>query len=385
MVDGFSQLMLDYMATLWNYAICSVVAPLELVMRWISDLINWSLSLIYCLPGLIWIFLTHNSKPLTQIIMIPGLAFILIFAIITVWFERKFLARAMLRVGPYYCGRRSGVLQLIADFLKLFLKEIIIPADAEKALFLIMPVLLPTIPSLAVILIPFASDWVLFNPGSLGLPIFFAVAGLAPLIPIFSGWAANNKYTAIGSIRTAFLYISAEIPLVICAAAAAIMAGSFDLVEIVEAQRFVWFAVPQFIGFVIFFLGLIIEAERTPFDIPTAEVELVLGWRTEYSGILFGFTMMAEYCGFLAWSLLFITLYLGGYGGPDIFGNLLYSSIFWILLKLAILVPLVILLRTVFPRFRMDQTLRLGWNYLTPLALINLFIVLALKLWGFPS
>ena len=245
-----------------------------------------------------------------------------------------------------------------------------------------MPVLLPTIPALAVVLIPFDRNWVLFDAGSLSLPMFFAIAGLAPLIPIFSGWAANNKYTFIGSFRTAYLYISAEIPLVICAAASAIMAGSFDMVDIVEAQRGLWFAVPQFVGFVIFFLGLIIESERTPFDIPVAEVELVFGWRTEFSGILFGFTMMAEYVGFLAWSLLFITLYLGGFNGPDLFGSPLYSHVFWLILKLAVLVPIVIIIRCIFPRLRMDQMLRLGWYYLTPLAVLNLFIVLALKLWG---
>ncbi|MCW3992021.1 MAG: NADH-quinone oxidoreductase subunit H, partial [Candidatus Bathyarchaeota archaeon] len=167
-----------------------------------------------------------------------------------------------------------------------------------------------------------------------------------------------------------------------CAAAAAIMAGSFDLVEIVEAQKVLWFAIPQFVGFIIFFLGLIIEAERTPFDIPVAEVELVLGWRTEFTGILFGFTMMAEYVGFLAWSLLFITLYLGGFNGPDLFGSPLYSHIFWLVLKLAVLVPIVIIIRCIFPRLRMDQMLRLGWYYLTPMAVLNLFIVLALKMWG---
>lgn len=338
----------------------------------------------YSLVDTLYSFFTVNAKPLTQILIIPGLAFILVFAIIAVWFERKFLARAMLRVGPYYCGRKAGVLQLFADFLKLFFKEIIIPIDAEKVLFLIMPILLPAIPSLTVILIPFGSDWVLFRAGSLSLPFFFAIAGLAPLIPIFAGWASNNKYTIIGGFRAAYLYISAEIPLVICAAAVAIMAGSFDLIGIVERQKSIWFAIPQIIGFLIFFIGLIIEAERTPFDVPTAEVELVLGWRTEYSGILFGFTMMAEYCSFLGWSLLFITLYLGGYNGPDILGNNLYSSMFWILVKLAILVSIVILLRTVFPRFRMDQTLRLGWHYLTPLAVLNLLIVLALKSWGYP-
>jgi NADH-quinone oxidoreductase subunit H len=125
-----------------------------------------------------------------------------------------------------------------------------------------------------------------------------------------------------------------------------------------------------------------IESERTPFDIPTAEVELVLGWRTEYSGILFGFTMMAEYVMFQAWTLLFITLYLGGFNGPILFGAVTFSHIFWLLAKFVAVVVLIILLRCVFPRLRMDQMLKLGWNYLTPLAVINLVLVLALKFWG---
>jgi len=177
------------------------------------------------------------------------------------------------------------------------------------------------------------------------------------------------------------MYISAEIPLVICAASVAIMAGSFDLVKIVEAQTNIWFAIPQAIGFVIFFLGVIIESERTPFDIPVAEVELVFGWRTEYSGILFGFTMMAEYVMFQAWTLLFVTLYLGGFNGPVLFGAVTLSHIFWLLAKFAAVVVLIILIRCVFPRFRIDQMLRLGWNYLTPLAILNLILVLAMKYW----
>jgi len=369
------------LALLSSFILCAI-APLEIAGRLITEIYNWFISFLWSLPGWLWRFFWFNFKPFMQILIIPGLAFILVFAIIVVWFERKFLARAMLRVGPYYCGKRSGWLQLFADFLKLFLKEIVIPYDAQRAFFTVMPVLLPTIPALAVVLIPFDRGWVLFNAGSLGLPLFIAIAGLAPLIPIFSGWASNNKYAFIGSFRTAYLYISAEIPLVMCAAAVAIMAGSFDLVEIVEAQRALWYAIPQFVGFIIFFLGLIIEAERTPFDIPVAEVELVFGWRTEFTGILFGFTMMAEYVGFLAWSLLFITLYLGGFNGPVLFGSPLYSHIFWLILKLAVLVPIVIIIRCIFPRLRMDQMLRLGWYYLTPLAVLNLFIVMALKLWG---
>ncbi len=373
---------MDMFTALWNWLVNSLFGLPGAIWRFAVGFLTWLPGALLRLPGWLWRFLWINFKPLMQILILPGLAFILVFAIIAVWFERKFLARAMLRVGPYYCGKRAGLLQVFADFLKLFMKEIIIPYDAQRAFFTMMPVLVPTLPALALVLIPFDQNWVLFDAGSLSLPMFFAIAGLAPLIPIFTGWAANNKYTAIGGFRVAFLYISAEIPMVICAAAVAIMAGSFDLVKIVEAQRDMWFAVPQFIGFVIFFLGVIIEAERTPFDVPTAETELVLGWRTEFSGILFGFTMMAEYVSFQAWALLFITLYLGGFNGPDIFGSTMYSHIFWLLLKFAILVPIIILLRCVFPRLRLDQTLRLGWYYLTPLAVLNLFIVLALKLWG---
>ena len=327
-------------------------------------------------------FLTVNAKPLLQVLLLPGLAFILVFAIVVLWFERKFLARAMLRVGPYYCGGRSGVLQLIADFLKLFMKEIIVPEGIDFLFFAAMPVLVSTLPALALILIPFDQNWVLWNMGGMSLPMFFAIAGLAPLMPVFAGWASNNKYSFIGAFRVAYMYISAEIPLVICGAAVAIMAGSFDLLKIVEAQQNMWFAVPQFIGFVIFFLGVIIEAERTPFDIPVAEVELVFGWRTEYSGILWGFAMMSEYVMFQAWTLLFITLYLGGFNGPVIFGDPMMSHIFWLLAKFAFLVVLIILLRCVFPRLRMDQMLKLGWKYMTPLAVLNLVIVLAMKLWG---
>ncbi len=327
-------------------------------------------------------FLTVNAKPLLQITVLPGMSFILLFAIVAVWFERKFLARAMLRVGPYYCGKRSGVLQVIADFLKLFMKEIIVPEGIDFLFFASMPVLVSTLPALALVLIPFDQNWVLWNMGGISLPMFFAIAGLAPLLPIFAGWASNNKYSIIGAFRVAYMYISAEIPLVICGAAVAIMAGSFDLLKIVEAQQNMWFAVPQFIGFVIFFLGVIIEAERTPFDIPVAEVELVFGWRTEYSGILFGFTMMAEYVMFQAWTLLFITLYLGGFNGPIIFGDPMMSHIFWLLAKFAFFVVIIILIRTVYPRLRMDQMLKLGWKYMTPLAVLNLVIVLAMKLWG---
>lgn len=327
-------------------------------------------------------FITVNARPILQVLVLPGLAFTLVFAIFAVWFERKFLARAMLRVGPYYCGGRSGVLQVFADFIKLFLKEIIIPSDVNWLLFSLSPVMVSAVPALALVLIPFDVNWVMWDIGSLGLPMFLAIMGIAPLMPVFAGWVSNNKYSFIGSWRVAYMYISGEIPMVISAAAVAIMAGSFNLVDIVEAQKNMWFAIPQFIGFLVFFLGVLIESERTPFDIPVAEVELVFGWRTEFSGILFGFTMMAEYVMLQAWTLLFITLYLGGYNGPIIMGSIIGSHIFWLLTKFLILFVFIVLLRCVFPRPRMDQMLKIGWNYLTPVALLNLFLVLAMKVWG---
>ena len=373
---------MDTVTALWRLIYTCVIAPIDQIMKWVGDLFDLSLDYLFNLPAYTIEFLVVNTKPLLQVLILPGLAFILVFAIIVIWFERKFLARAMLRVGPYYCGKRSGVLQVFADFLKLFMKEIIVQEDIDFLFFATMPVLVSTLPALALILIPFDQNWVLWSVGDLSMPMFFAIAGLAPLFPIFAGWAANNKYTFIGAFRVAYMYISAEIPLVICGAAVAIMAGSFDLTKIVEAQRNMWFCIPQFIGFVIFFLGVIIEAERTPFDIPVAEVELVFGWRTEYSGVLFVFTMMAEYVMFQAWALLFITLYLGGFNGPNILGNPMYSHIFWLVTKFAILVVLIILLRCVFPRLRIDQMLKLGWKYLTPLAVLNLVLVLAMKLLG---
>jgi NADH-quinone oxidoreductase subunit H len=363
------------------FYICAYV-PTDTIIEWISDIFNLSIDVLLHLPQYTMEFLTVNIKPILQIVVLPGLLWVIVYAVIAVWFERKLLARAMLRVGPYYCGGRAGWLQLIADFMKLFFKEIIIPRDVNWLFFLAMPVLLPSVPALAVILIPFDANWVLWDIGGMGLPMFFAIAGIAPLIPIFAGWASNNKYSFIGAWRVAYMYISAEIPMVICGAAVAIMAGSFNLVDIVEAQQNMWFFIPQFIGFVIFFLGVFIESERTPFDMPGAETELVLGWRTEYSGVLYGFVMFTEYVMLQAWALLFITLYLGGYNGPVLFGAVTASHIFWMILKFVILVTIVIFSRVVFPRLRMDQMLKLGWYYLTPLAVLNLIFTLALKMWG---
>jgi NADH-quinone oxidoreductase subunit H len=325
--------------------------------RMINDLISW---------------MKLNARALVQIFVFPGVAFILLFVVVAIWFERKFLARSMLRIGPLHVGRIAGWLQVIADFIKITSKESITPKNAEKILFNVLPIILPSISAMVFAFIPFGRNWIIYDAGGIGLLLFFAVTSLIPFIPLMIGWASNNKYTIIGSLRLSYLFISAEIPLLSSAIGVAMLAGSFDLVKIVEAQSKTWFILPQIIGFIVFFISFLVEVERVPFDIPIAEQEIVSGWKTEYSGINFGLVMMSDYISLCSWSLLFVTLYLGGYHGPVFLLSEQISNIFWVLIKMAVTVAVVILFRSTFSRLRIDQTLRLTWRYLTPLSLINL-------------
>lgn len=333
--------------------------------------INWVIDWVIT-------FILLNFKRLVQIIVIPGLLFIALFVIVTVWFERKYLAHAMLRIGPLYAGKVAGWLQLIADFLKLLTKEVLVPEHADKMLFLLSPAVMPVFAALSVVLIPFGPDWILFRGGGIGLLLFLAIIGLTPFVIMLAGWASNNRYAIIGSIRAAYLLISAELPLMISSIGVAVMANSFDLIDIVEAQRSMWFVGPQILGFIAFFIAALAEAERTPFDIAVAEQEIVVGWRTEYTGAVFMLTMMAEYAGLCAWALLLVTLYFGGYLSP--LPVSLLPPMAWLLIKFAIVVVIIILLRTVFPRFRIDQALKIGWYFLIPLSIANLIVTLAYRL-----
>ncbi len=319
-----------------------------------------------------WIKL--NLKDLIQIVLFPGIAFILIFAVAATWFERKYLAHSMLRIGPLHTGRVAGWLQIIADFIKLTGKEVITPRNVNVFLFNLLPVLSVCTSAIAVAFIPFSSDWIIYEGNGISLLLFFAAASLTPYITLMLGWISNNKYSIIGAMRVSYVYISAEIPAFLAAMGVAIMAGSFSLIDIVEAQSRIPFLIPQILGFIVFFIAFLAEVERVPFDIPVAEQEIVAGWRTEYSGINFGVTMMMDYIPLCTWTLLFVTLYLGGYQGPLIFASQTLSNFFWILLKFSLVIVVILLFRSVFPRLRMDQTLRLTWKYLTPAAFLNLII-----------
>jgi NADH-quinone oxidoreductase subunit H len=307
-----------------------------------------------------------------KVLIFPGLAFISIASMLIVWFERKLLARIMLRIGPLHVGKFAGSLQVVADFVKLLSKEVIVPKMASKEIFMVMPILLATLPPLALMVIPFTDSWYIFRfDYSLLFPLI--VISLMPPSVLLAGWSANNKYSFLGGLRAAFQYLAFEIPLLLSMMGVVALARSLDLVEIVKAQSNHWFILIQPIGAIIYFVAMLAENERLPFDLPEAEQELVFGWMTEYSGALFGLLMYGNYERVVVSSLLFTALFLGGWYGPV----LIHPAVMYIL-KTAMVITVVIFLRAVFPRVRMDQLLSIGWRFLAPIALLNLIVSVAI-------
>ena len=324
-------------------------------------------------------FIKVNFLIFFKIGVFPGLGFIFGFVIFAVWYQRKYLARLMLRMGPVHCGRKLGWLQLIADALKLLTKELIVPDAAHEELFITLSILLPVVPGAMIGLIPFAQDFVIYSAQGYGLLLFFAISTLFPVLGILRGWAANNKFTIIGAFRNIYMDIAGEIPVILSAAGVMIWAGTYDLIKIVELQKNIWFIFPQILGFIVFFIGYLGMIEKVPFDIPTAESELVYGPNTEYTGAMFLNMMLSDYANMLAWTLLMITLYFGGYNGPMIFSNPIVNGSFWMLVKLLIAITIIFTVLITYARLRIDQAVRIGWNYLLPLALLNIFLTIFFK------
>lgn len=303
----------------------------------------------------------------------PGALFISLFVYFTVWLERKLLARVMTRIGPLHVGKYAGILQILADFLKLIFKERIIPKKADKLVFVTIPMAAVLVASLPLAVIPFDEYWVIFT-SDYSLIFFLAIYSLFPIIDLAAGWASNNKYSFIGGIRSGYQMLGYEIPLYLSAAAIVIASQSLDLINIVNAQSPFWFILIMPLGFLALFLGILAELERAPFDIPEAEQEIVIGWMTEYSGIYFGLLFFSIYLRFCISAMLITTLFLGGWLMPTILLNLIPGA-FWFVGKTVIVIVLIILIRGAFPRIRLEQMLHLGWKILAPIALINLFIV----------
>jgi len=334
--------------------------------------------------------MTYLLVPLIKIVVI--LVVLILLAAYLSWFERRILAFMQIRIGPNRVWPK-GWLQAIADALKLFSKEDVIPARAEKLVFLLGPVL-ATAPALIVFsVIPFGpTDMFRLTDVNIGILFILGVASVGIYGIILGGWASNNKFSLMGGLRSAAQLISYEVPMGFAVVTVVLMANSLSLVKIVEAQKAAgwWYAFPGFIAFFIYFICGVAETNRNPFDLPEAESELVAGFHTEYSGMKFAFYFLAEYANMVVIASIATVLFLGGWLRP--FPNVaalafldVIPPIVWFFAKVAVFLFVYIWFRGTFPRYRFDQLMALGWKVFIPVSLINLMAVgLGILLLGGP-
>jgi NADH-quinone oxidoreductase subunit H len=296
------------------------------------------------------------------------------------WLERKLLGRMQLRYGPNRAGP-FGLLQPIADLVKLIRKESFFPASAVDILYIAAPAVAGFTALAAFSVIPFGGVW---HVGpyditgrvvdvSIGLLLLFALGAVGIYAFLVGGWSSESKYSLLGSMRTAAQLVSYEVSLALSVLGVVIMAQSLSLVDIVaEQQATIWYAVPQVVGLIVFFIAGIAETNRPPFDLPEAETELVAGYHTEYSGMRFGLFSTAEYINMITLSGLAVTLFFGGWDGPFLPGPL------WFVLKLGAFIFVFMWLRATLPRLRYDQLMRFGWKVLLPVATLNAVVTAVL-------
>jgi NADH-quinone oxidoreductase subunit H len=302
------------------------------------------------------------------ILIIAGVLLIVLnIAAGLIYVERRLLALFQDRHGPNRVGP-FGLLQVVADVVKIFFKEDWIPPFADKAVFVIAPGILMGSILLTFAVIPFTDRFLVLD-SNIGLLFFLGNSSIGVYSIVLGGWASNNKYSLLGSIRASAQMLTYEVFMGLSLVGVVMMADSFSLREIVEAQRGGWFIVPQFVGFVVFFIAGLAETHRTPFDIPEAEGELVAGYHSEYSGMKFGMFFVGEYMGVTLISALIATLFFGGWLGP-----VLLPPAFWFFLKTAFFICMFILIRASLPRPRYDQLMETGWKILLPLVLLNILI-----------
>jgi NADH-quinone oxidoreductase subunit H len=283
-----------------------------------------------------------------------------------VWLERRLLGVWQDRFGPNRVGR-FGLLQVLADMIKIFAKEDWIPPFADRPVFVIAPAIIIVSVLLSFAIIPFTPVIEVVNL-NIGLLFFLAMSSMGVYSVALAGWSSNNKYSLLGGLRSAAQMLSYEVFMGLSLMGVVMLAGSFDLREIVDAQRGLWFCIPQFFGMIIFFIAGIAETRRLPFDLPEAESELVAGFHSEYSGMKFGMFFVGEYLGVTLISAMMVTLFFGGWLGPVL------PPIVWFLLKTLFFICLFILLRASLPRPRYDQLMSYGWKVMLPLSLLNLFV-----------
>ncbi|KON86133.1 NADH:ubiquinone oxidoreductase subunit H [Sporosarcina globispora] len=292
--------------------------------------------------------------------------------------ERKIMGFMQLRHGPNQVGGRWGLLQTVADVLKLLLKEDTIPKLADRPLFILAPVIAFAPAFMVLATIPF-TDKLQFADIGVGLLYYIAISGLTTVGIVTGSWASNNKYALLGGMRAAAQMISYEIPLVMSVLGIVLLTGSLNLNEIVEAQKNGWFIIWQPIAFIIFLIASTAELNRVPFDLPEAESELVAGFHVEYSGFRWAFFMLAEYVYFFAMASLTTVLFLGGWL-PLPFLDFIPGAV-WFALKFTAVIFVLVWFRVTFPRIRADQLMEFGWKVLLPIALANIFLTALLKEW----
>ena len=298
-------------------------------------------------------------------IMLP----VLVSVALIVWLDRRIWAFVQKRRGPNVVGP-FGLLQSLADALKYTFKEIIIPASSNKTIFILAPIITLTLALIGWAVIPFSNEMVLANI-NVGILYLFATSSLGVYGIIMGGWASNSKYPFLGAIRSAAQMVSYEVSIGIIIVNVLLCVGSLNLSQIVNAQENVWFVFPLFPMFVIFFISTLAETNRPPFDLPEAESELVAGYQTEYSGMMYAMFWLGEYANILLLCALGSILFLGGWLSPiNIFPFNIIPGVFWMIFKILGLFILVSLVKAIVPRYRFDQLMRLGWKIFLPLSLI---------------
>ena len=293
---------------------------------------------------------------------------VLVSVAMVVWLDRRVWAFVQKRQGPNVVGP-FGLLQSLADALKYMFKEIIIPSSSNKVIFILAPIVTMTLALVAWAVIPFSATQVLADI-NVGILYLFAVSSLGVYGIIMGGWASNSKYPFLGAIRSAAQMVSYEVSIGVIIINVLLCVGSLNLNDIVEAQQNLWFIIPLFPMFVIFFISALAETNRPPFDLPEAEAELVAGYQTEYSGMMYAMFWLGEYANILLMCAMGAILFLGGWLSPiEVYPFTLVPGAIWLILKILLLFVLFALVKAIVPRYRYDQLMRLGWKVFLPLSL----------------
>ncbi len=294
-----------------------------------------------------------------------------------IWLERRLLALWQDRYGPNRVGP-FGLLQVLADMIKIFSKEDWVPPFADKPVFILAPAIIMVTVLLSFAVLPIAPG-IIISDLNIALLFFLAMSSLGVYSIVLAGWASNNKYSLLGGLRAAAQMLSYEVFMGLSLMGTVLLAGSFSLVDIVHAQRRIWFIVPQFLGFVLFMIAGLAETRRLPFDLPEAESELVAGFHSEYSGMKFGMFFVGEYLGITLISAMITILFFGGWMGPVL------PPLLWFFIKMGFFLGVFILFRAALPRPRFDQLMGWAWKLMLPLALANLVVTGAVLLAFFPK